>query len=401
MSAADAAPHPGAPGGPWSGGSVRVASVAGIPIRIHVTFLIVLPFIALGVARQLAAVARAANVPAGQLRGSPYLWGLGIALALFLSILVHELAHALYAIRTGGRVRDITLIMIGGVSQVSELPKTGRHEAIMALVGPVTSLVLGGLFYLLYRSVSGTSQLDLRFALFQLSYLNVALGLFNLLPAFPMDGGRILRGALAQRWGELRATHVAATAGKVFAVLFAIVGFVSANLLLMVIAFFVYVGAEAENRGVLVKALLGHIHVRDLISPHPETVDSLTSIYELGERMLHERRLAFAVVQGSDVVGVVTLEDASRVPLDDRSRVRVADICRRVAPLDAGDDAAKALRSLSEAGVVPVVEHGALLGVLSQSDVLRALQLRELEATQHPPSSRRSRLFPFRIERHA
>lgn len=394
-------PRPSTHGGPWSGGSVRIGRLAGIPIRIHVTFLIVLPFIALGVARELAAVARVANVPADQLRGTPFLWGLGIALALFLSILVHELAHALYAIRTGGRVRDITLMMIGGVSQISELPKTGRNEAIMALVGPAASLVLGGLFYAVYRALSGTSQLELKFAAFQLSYLNLVLGLFNLLPAFPMDGGRILRGALAQRWGDLRATHVAAAAGKTFAVLFAILGFVSANLLLMVIAFFVYIGAEAENRGVLVKALLGHVRVRDLIAGGPGAVDSLTTIYELGERMLRERRLAYPVVQGGTVIGVVTLEDASHVPLEDRSRVMAADICRRVAPLDGGADATKALRSLSEVGAVPVVENGSLLGVLTQGDVLRALQLRELEATQHPTTSSRPRLFRFRRERHA
>lgn len=388
--------RPSAQGGLSSGGSVRVGSVAGIPIRIHVTFLIVLPFLALGFARELTNVARLADVPPEQLRGSPWLWGLGIALALFLSILVHELAHALYATRTGGRVRDITLLMIGGVSQVSELPKGGRHEAIMALVGPVASLALGGLSYALYRLLSGTSHFALEFAAFHLFYLNVVLGVFNLLPAFPMDGGRILRGVLAQRWGDLRATRTAAAAGKSFAVLFAILGFVSTNLFLLVIAFFVYVGAEAENRAVLVRALLGHIRVRDLITSRPGPIDSLTTVYELGERMLRERYMAYPVVQGDAVLGVVTLEDASRVPLEDRSKVMVGDVSRRVAPLDVGDDASKALRSLAEAGVVPVVEGGSLAGVLTQGDVHRALQLRELEATQHPGPRHGSRFHPFR-----
>ncbi len=377
------------------GAAIRIASVRGIPIRIHWTFLIVLPFLAFGFGRVLTEAARVAGVPPGQLRGPPFLWGLAVALALFLSVLVHELAHSLYALRKGGRVREITLIMIGGVSQISDPPRTGRQEAIMAAVGPITSLVLGGAFYLLFLALASTAQFNLTFAVFHLVYLNVVLGIFNLLPAFPMDGGRIVRGLLADRWGDLRATRVAASAGKAFAVLFAIVGFLSANILLMVIAFFVYFGAEAENRSVLVKALLGHIRVRDLTTSRPQPVDASTSVYELGERMLRERRVAFPVVEGEHVIGVVTLDDANRVPVADRDRIRVADVARRVEPIEAGDDASMALRALAEAPLVPVVENGTLAGVLGQSDVARALQLRELEAAQHAGSRRPMSHVPF------
>jgi Zn-dependent protease/CBS domain-containing protein len=373
-----------------SGYSIRIGSVRGIPIRIHVTFLIVLPFLALGFGRVYTEAARMAEVPAERLSGSPFLWGLVVAVALFASVLVHELAHSLYALRAGGRVRDITLLMIGGVSQISEPPRTGRQEALMALVGPLTSLVLGGAFYLLYRAIADTALFDVKFAVFHLCYLNVALGLFNLLPAFPMDGGRVLRGVLAERWGLLRATRVAAGAGKAFAILFAILGFLAVNLLLMVIGFFVYVGAEAENRSVLVKALLGHIRVRDLVGSRPPPVDSATPVFEVGERMLRERRTSFPVVEGGGVVGIVGLEDVRRVPTPERERVRVADVVRRVAAVDANDEAAKALRAFAEARtpVVPVVDAGTYVGVLSQTDVARGLQLSELEATQHPDAPR-------------
>jgi Zn-dependent protease/CBS domain-containing protein len=370
------------------GGSIRIGSVRGIPIRIHVTFLLILPFLAIGFGRVFTEAAGAAEIPPEQLRGSPFLWGLGVALALFLCVLVHELAHSLYALRAGGRVRDITLLMIGGVSQISEPPKGGRAEAVMALVGPLASLALGGVFYLLYLAIRDTSLFVLRFAIFHLVYLNVVLGLFNLLPAFPMDGGRILRGLLAERLGVLRATRVAARAGKVFAVLFAILGFLSANFLLIAVAFFVYLGADAESRAVLVKALLGHIRVRDLLGagPPPAPVDPATTMFEIGERMIRERRLAFPVVDGWAVVGVVALDDVKRVPAEERMRLRVADILHRVAPVDVNDDAAKAMRAFAEAktSFVPVTENGALVGVLSQADVARALELRELQATQHP-----------------
>jgi Zn-dependent protease/CBS domain-containing protein len=373
-----------------NGGAIRIGSVRGIPIRVHVTFLIVLPFLALGFGRVYAEAARLAEVPPEQLRGSPFLWGLVVALALFLSVLVHELAHSLYALRKGGRVRDITLLMIGGVSQISEPPKGGRQEAVMALVGPVTSLALGAVFYLLLRAVSGTALFNVKFALFHLFYLNVVLGLFNLLPAFPMDGGRILRGVLSERWGLLRATRVAAAAGRAFAVLFAIVGFLSANILLMVVAFFVYIGAESENRGVLVKALLGHVRVRDLMGARRAPVEASDSVFDVAERMLRERRLAFAVVESGRVVGVVALQDVQRVALGDRTRLRVADVVRRVQPVDANDDASTALRAFAEtrAPAIPVVDGAELSGVLSQTDIARGLQLTELEATQRPTSGR-------------
>jgi CBS domain-containing protein len=277
--------------------------------------------------------------------------------------------------------------MIGGVSQISELPSTGRAEAVMALVGPVTSLVLGGIFYGLYRAVAGKGLFNLTFVLFQLAYLNLVLGVFNLIPAFPMDGGRVLRGALAGRLGLLRATRVAAAAGKAFAILFAILGFLGANFLLVAVAFFIYLGADSESRSVLVKAVLGHIRVGDLVVSRPQPVDPDLSVFEAGERMIRERRTAFPVVQGGEVVGILTLEDVQRVPPAERPRARVADVAQRLAPLQASDEASVALRALSEARVqvVPVVEGGRPFGVLSQTDVARGLQLSELEATQHPP----------------
>jgi Zn-dependent protease/CBS domain-containing protein len=386
------------------GSAIRLGSVAGIPIRIHVTFLLVLPFLALGFGRVYSEAARAANVPADQLHGSPFLWGLVVALALFASVLVHELAHSLYALRSGGQVRDITLLMIGGVSQISRPPRTGRGEAIMALVGPLASLVIGGAFWLVHRAVAATDLFDLSFATFHLFYLNVTLGVFNLLPAFPMDGGRVLRGVLVERLGLLRATEIAAVAGKAFAVLFAIAGFFSLNLLLMVIAFFVWVGAESESQGVLVKAVLGHLRVRDLVRARVPPVDASASVLEAGERMLRERRTTLPVSDGPRVLGVIGPEDVEGVPPGERDRVRVADVVRRAAPVDGGDDASAVLRAFGTAGepVVPVVDGGAVVGVLSQRDLARGLKLGELEATLHGTAAPRGRMrWGFRRERHA
>ena len=367
-------------------GAIRIGSIAGIPIRIHVTFLLVLPLLAFAFGRVYREAARMAGIPADRLAGSPFLWGLVVARGLFLSVLVHELAHSIYALRRGGQVRDITLLMIGGVSQISEPPRGARAEAVMALAGPATSLALGLGFWLLYRALAGTPWFNLDFTLAQLAYLNVLLGVFNLLPAFPMDGGRILRAALVGRMGMLRATRAAAGAGKVFAILFAILGFLSANIFLLVIAFFVYLGAESESRGVLVRAVLGHLRVRDLVVWRPEPVHPSTPVFEVAERMLREQRTAFPVGAMGDVLGVVGLEDVQKVPVEERRRTPVENVIRRVTPLEADEEVSRALRRFEEAGVraLPVVEGGVPSGILTQLDVARGLQLSELEASQHP-----------------
>jgi Zn-dependent protease/predicted transcriptional regulator len=361
----------------------RIATIRGIPIRIHFTFLFVLPLIAFGFGRAFIAAARFAGVPAAQISGSPWLWGLGVAVALFVSVLVHELAHSLYALQAGGRVRDITLLMIGGVSQIAEPPKDMRHEAIMALVGPVVSLALGGALYLLHV-VSDAASFNLRFALFHLASLNIFLGLFNLVPAFPMDGGRILRSALAMRMGPVRATHIASRIGKVFAVAFGLWGFISFNMLLLLIAFFVFVGAEAETRAVMVKALLGRLRVKDLMTRQVCSVPANISVDDAAEDMLAARSLACAVTVDGQSVGLLTLDAVQAVPVERRSQIRAGEIAILTPPLSPGEDAAKAFRIMSEtdAPQLAVAEDGQLVGTLSREDLVRELKLTELQSTQ-------------------
>ncbi len=362
----------------------QIASVRGIPIRIHVTFLLILPFLAYGFGRELVALAQRAGVPGEKLSGSPWLWGLGIALALFLSVLIHELAHSLYAIRKGGRVRSITLLPIGGVSELTAPPRKPGQEAMMALVGPATSLLLGGAFYAAFRGAAALRNFDLSFSLYYLGYLNLSLGIFNLLPAFPMDGGRILRGLLARTKGPVRATQIAARVGKIFAALFAAVGFVSGNLILMVIGFFVFVGAEGEERMVLARAALGDLRVREVMTPQAEAVSAGETLYDVGERMIHERRLAFPVTDDGQVLGVLTLDGVEHVPVEKRLASRVREAMEPAPPIDPDDRVAEALRILDEQHLsqLPVAHAGRIVGTLSRSEIARGLRLREFEASQ-------------------
>jgi Zn-dependent protease/CBS domain-containing protein len=301
-------------------------------------------------------------------------------------VLVHELAHSLYALRKGGKVRSITLLMIGGVSEISEPPRTPGQEAMMAFVGPVTSLAVGAAALAGFALLDPAASPGLAFAAFSLGQLNVFLAVFNLLPAFPMDGGRVLRGLLARRIGPVRATQIAARVGKVFAVLFAVGGFLSGNLLLVLIAFFVYVGAEGEARDVLVRAVLGELRVRDLMARDAAALSAEDSVHEAGERMLRERRVAFPVVRDAAVAGLLTLEAVEGVPAGERARTPVGRVMRTPAVLSPEDLVSDALRSLDREGAhhLAVAEEGVLVGTLSRQQIHRGLQLRELEASQHP-----------------
>ncbi len=364
---------------------LRIATVRGIPIRIHITFVLVLPFLAYGFANQLSAVARLAGIPEGRLGGSPWLWGFGLTLALFASVLLHEMAHAVYALRRGGRVRGIMLLPIGGVAELAEAPPKPGQEAVMALVGPATSLLLGAAFHAAFRATLGLRNFELSFGLYYLGYLNLSLGVFNLLPAFPMDGGRILRGMLARRKGPLRATRIAAGVGKAFAVAFAVLGLLSSNLVLMLVGLFVFVGAAAEERAVLLRAVLGDLRVREVMTPRTEAIPAGQTLYDAGERMLSERRLAFPVTDDGRVVGMLSVERVERIPLEHRRELRVREATVPVPPVDPDDRVSEALRILDERRLshLPVTREGHLVGTLSRSEIARGLSLRELEASQH------------------
>src|SRR5262244_2948646 len=324
----------------------RIGTIKGIPIRVHYSFLLILPFLAYQFGLLFVSAARHADVPPQMIQGHPFIWGLGLALALFLSVLLHELAHSLYALRKGGQVRDITLLMIGGVSNIATPPKSPRQEAVMSLVGPLTSLVLAVVFYALKLAVAEFNSFNLQFALFYLAEINLFLGLFNLLPAFPMDGGRIVRAVLTERYGLLRATQIAVGLGKAFAVLFGIIGLFSFNIILIIIAFFIFLGADAESRGVLVKAMMGHVRVRDLMSASHPFVSPATSVYDAAEQMLRERRLAYPVVENGRVVGLLTEAMIEKVPPNERKLTPIGKVIRDVETVGPEDDLGRALQAM-------------------------------------------------------
>lgn len=363
-----------------SRGSFQVGAFRGIPVRVHFTLLLVLPLLAVMFGGAFRQAAEVAEVPPERLLGPPALWGLGVAVGLFVSVFVHELAHTVYALARGGQVRSITLMMVGGVSELTEAPPRPRDEALMALVGPLASIllavVMGGATWLLQDARS----FNLQFACFYLAMLNLFLGLFNLLPAFPMDGGRIVRASLTGRLGALRATRVAAVMGKGFAVAFGLWGAMVLNPFLIVIAVFIYMGAEGEARQTRMKATLERVPVSALMTPRLAGVEAGASVWEAMWDLRREKRLLLPVTEGGRPVGWVGMEAVSAVPEEERATRTTRELMRPGEVVGLEEDGWTALRRMAEKEVpqLAVVEaDGTLAGILDLADVQRGLTLYE------------------------
>lgn len=358
-------------------GSFQVASFRGIPIRIHFSLILILPLLALGYGGVVRQAGRMAGTPMSLGLGTSIFWGLCVAVCLFVSVLIHELAHVLYALRTGGKVRSITLMIVGGVSEVTELPRRSRDEALMALVGPLTSIGLGVLLFVALWLLPGLHAFTLRFAISYLAGLNLFLGAFNLVPAFPLDGGRILRGLLAGRMGVVRATRVASVVGKVFAGLFFLVSLFTFNPFLAFISLLVYTGAESEARQVLVRAVLEKLQVEQVMSPRFHGVELDTPLHEALGELRRAKQLALPATDAEHSVGWVVLADLMRVPESERPLHTVREHVRPAVVVAPSDDAWSAMRKMVETQppLLLVLEQGRLVGTVDGNDLNAAVAL--------------------------
>ena len=222
----------------------------GIPVFVNVSFLLVLPLLAWIIGSQIGEFAKMfglANAQALSTGIEPYVLGLIAAVGLFVSVVIHELGHAVTARAYGVQVRRITLWFLGGVAQFEEMPQQPGAEAVVAIVGPIVSFAIGAVCWGLEGFVPASASAG-RFIVAYLVYMNIVLAIFNLIPAMPLDGGRVLRSLLALWMPRLQATQVAAGVSKVLAALLGVVGLFSLNFWLLLIAVFIYFSVGAETR---------------------------------------------------------------------------------------------------------------------------------------------------------
>jgi len=363
-------------------GSFRLGRIAGIEVGIHYTWILAFILISLS----LAAGFFPHEFPDWN-RATYWITGILAALLLFVSVLAHELAHSLVAQARGMPVRGITLFIFGGVSNVSGEAERPRDEFAMTVVGPLTSLVLAGAFWGL-RRLLGETDTPLAAMLGYLALINALLAGFNLLPGFPLDGGRILRSVLWQSTGSLvKATNIATSVGHVFAWLligWGVLNILGGNLLggiwIGFIGWFLNGAAEASRSQVTLREHLRGMSVRDVMNPNAATISSQMSVEEVvRDVFLHGGHRAVPVVSNDELLGIVTLSDVRELAREEWSATPVERVMTRhplhtVAP---DQDLSSALKLLAEHGLnqVPVLENGRLQGLLSRADIIRYLQI--------------------------
>ena len=370
----------------------RIGSAFGIPIKLDLTFLLVLPLFAYIIAVQvdlwvdiLNDTFGAGMDPAALAEpGVPWVLGIVAALGLFAGVVLHELGHSLVAMRFGFPIDSITLWLFGGIAQLTEMPEDWKQELYIAIAGPVVSIVLGVISLWAFTLVPTGGGLAIAGAKFLLGYLalmNLALAVFNLLPGFPMDGGRVLRALLARTRTYARATQIAAEVGKGFAILLGLFGLLAVfNPFLIAMAFFIYIGAASEAQQTIMKAAFEGMAVRDIMTPaeRVRSVATETSVAELIDVMFEERHTGYPVVAAGEVVGVVTLDDARAVRDVEQDAYRVGDVMSTdLVTVDADADVMDALQTLegNSVGRLVVMDDGAFAGILTRSDIMTALSI--------------------------
>lgn len=343
--------------------SWRIGSVFGVAIRVHVTLMLLLVWAVASYAIRGVQVGTAA---------------LGIALvaSVFVIILVHELAHALMARHYGTVTRDILLLPIGGMSRMERLPEKPRQELAVALVGPAVNVVLAGVLALVLVATGGSfdpgdAATTPGAFLGQLLWINIILAGFNLLPAFPMDGGRALRALLAIRLGRARATQIALVVGRVLAAVFVLVGLM-ANLLLALIGVFVWFAGRAETSTMALQAAIAGVPVARAMIRELETVDIDAPVEQAADRMLAAGHLQLPVTDHGRIAGVVTAPELASAVASRGEHAPVRAALRRDVPTLAPEetlDSALALFERTGSDLALVVDHGVVIGVLTTAQL--------------------------------
>ncbi|MGH2405774.1 MAG: M50 family metallopeptidase [bacterium] len=361
-------------------GTWRVARILGIPIEVHATWLIVFILIAWSLATGYFP-------QVGPELGTPTLVVLGVAASLlfFAALLLHELAHAYVAIREGLPVRSITLFIFGGVAQMTREPRKAGAEFRMAIAGPLTSVAIGAVFALLAR-VANRADLPLALrALFQyLAFINIAVAAFNMLPAFPLDGGRVFRSVLWYFTRNLsRATQIASAVGQGFAYLLIGVGLYRAlggngvgGLWTMFIGWFLLQAAQSGYRQIQMRQALRGVEVRDVMREQVNAVPGDLTLAEfVHDHLMRSRDSEFCVTDNGHLRGLISLDDVKRVPRERWDEVKVEEAMSReetCPTVRASQSAYEALMLLGNESVsqVAVREGSRLVGTITRQDLL-------------------------------
>ena len=349
----------------------KLGTFAGIDVFVHATFLILIGWIGYSHWLQYGTIAKVVE-------------GILFILALFLSVVLHEYGHALTARRYGIKTRDITLYPIGGVARLERMPDKPIEELWVALMGPAVNVVIAALLFVYLYLTGGLADLtELTVAsgsfLTRLMLVNISLVIFNLLPAFPMDGGRVLRALLAMRMDYVRATQVAASIGQGMAILFGLFGLFN-NPFLLFIAFFVWIGASQEASMVQMRNSISGIPVTRAMLTDFKTLSPRDTLTQVVGLLLAGSQHDFPVVDASgNVIGILERDTFIRALSEKGQSVPVVDVMRPNVPsVDSHEMVEAVLMRLQESGAktLPVVHGGRFVGLVNSENITEFLMIR-------------------------
>jgi len=372
------------------GKRVKLFKLLGFEVRLDVSWLVIAVLVTWSLASGLF----------------PYLypglewetyWTMGVigALGLFASIVAHEFCHSVVARHFGMPMKGITLFIFGGVAEMGDEPPTARAEFMMAIAGPLSSLAIGGIFFLVHRwgEAAGWGN-PVNGVFYYIAYINCLLAAFNLLPAFPLDGGRVLRSIL---WGwraNLRwATRVSSAIGAAFGLALLVIGIlrfiggdVIGGLWMFLIGLFLKNAAQMSYQQLLVRKALEGEPVRRFMNANPVTVQGSLTVDRLVEDYIYKYHYKmFPVMEGDNLVGCITTRQVQEIPREDWGRVTLREAASGCSPdntISPQTDAIKALARMNQTGVsrLLVVENGRMAGLVTLKDLLDFFSLKvELE----------------------
>jgi len=349
--------------------SPRIGRVFGIDVHVHFTFVLLLAFLGFSYWRSTQKIGDAVT-------------GVAFILLLFGCVLLHELGHALMARRYGIKTQDITLLPIGGVARLERMPENPMQELWVALAGPAVNIAIAALLFLglsVARGLTAAGHLSMTGGSFveRLLVINVVLAVFNLLPAFPMDGGRILRALLSTRLGRRRATAIAANVGQVMAILLGVLGFLY-NPFLVFIAIFVFLGAQGEAGFVEMQSALGKLRVRDAMMTRFRSLSTKDTLGKAVDELLAGSQQDFPVIEDEKPVGILRRNDLVKALSENRRDALVGDFMHRECEsVDDSDSLKLIVESMSKklCSTLPVMQAGRVVGLLTLENVSEMIMI--------------------------
>ena len=342
-------------------GSIRLFKVDNISINVHMTFFILL-FLAMY----------------GGIKAVVFILG------VFCFVTLHELCHSMMAQKFGIRVKEITLLPIGGVASMTRMPEKASEEFFISIVGPLFNLLVVAVLFFPLQALFGS---EFFFGFFKhgpslktwpdvilyIYWINLILAVFNLIPAFPMDGGRILRSLLTPRMGYLRATRFSVSLGHIFALLFGYIG-LRYNIFLVAIAVFIYFSASSEQVQVDVKETLKKFKIKDILVTDFLTLTEESKLSKVLELIFHSHQEDFPVIENGKMTGFITRRDIISGIHEFGVSADVKSIMRRNAPILREIDSLNKAQNLMQENnlkALPVIRNGSVIGIVTIEDIMR------------------------------